>query len=754
MADILRTTVTYTAPGGPVKPIPDVGGRVDAFRVLAYPWDGDAIMLDEVIISFTWSEDANQAAVSGDLVIDNIGDVARRIAPGSWLVPQFLDPISLTWHDLDPPLYVWSRSLTDLYDRTSTISALDIVSFLQRQGSQNWFFRDEPQHSGGWTASQIAEKIAGDLGIEATFFPTKYKIPYLFMQSHTPYDAIVKAYTRDRQISAVRYRIQAIGRKVVVQPFLSQDRVWRIAEGSNLNRAEWTESLDNLYTQIVLISSTTKSGAEGVDALAATTTSATGASFIQRGMKFTSPLVDRYGIIRNVIVFDKELPPEAMKFIGQNLIELATRVYPKVTIEAEGLMPLRAGDVIWFQEGGTNLMGDFFVSSISHSITSGNHSMSIELSYTDIVPLNYPTRQELVPASDKPLIGSLGTLAGPLGVAWFPPGGTSTDFKVIGKVNGTGPHALGGSGSAPDWKVSSAVDIKLPVGTIVYAAFNGTITGIGHNPVGLNDHFAGWHVGLQSEIGKPSAYYAHLQTIDASLYNGKKVKLGDPIGTVGIKDAILPNGQSANYYHFALSEGSYADKNPQNGIDPLHWFDPKTQPLAQESNPATVAGQVTAATAISSGLNPAGVPAANDNAGILKMTSDLKAFVRQQQAGRGGVGVDLAGHAQEIVQLGIQYGVDPRLCVAIAGIESGFGTSSDAIRLNNCWGLGPHIQYSSLTEGIAAFYRSVTSSAYGGAKNVAGIMKHYNPSNWMEEAAIVIGFMTTLGADNRHDVIF
>lgn len=51
----------------------------------------------------------------------------------------------------------------------------------------------------------------------------------------------------------------------------------------------------------------------------------------------------------------------------------------------------------------------------------------------------------------------------------------------------------------------------------------------------------------------------------------------------------------------------------------------------------------------------------------------------------------LVGHGKDFVRWGNEYGVDPRLLVAISGAESHFGTTGDAqnISKHNAWGIGP-----------------------------------------------------------------
>lgn len=106
-----------------------------------------------------------------------------------------------------------------------------------------------------------------------------------------------------------------------------------------------------------------------------------------------------------------------------------------------------------------------------------------------------------------------------------------------------------------NWQSISAVDLGVPIGTPVYAAFTGTIVTV-HS--GQTGRFAGISVGLDSGQGL-AAYYAHLSAV--SVTPGQSVVAGQPIGATGAANGV-------DHLHFALGR-SYADGSPSNGLNPV-----------------------------------------------------------------------------------------------------------------------------------------------------------------------------------------
>ena len=126
-----------------------------------------------------------------------------------------------------------------------------------------------------------------------------------------------------------------------------------------------------------------------------------------------------------------------------------------------------------------------------------------------------------------------------------------------------------------NWQSIWAVDLEVPIGTPVYAAFSGTIVTV-HS--GQTGRFAGIAVGLDSGRGL-AAYYAHLSAVDVT--PGQSVVAGQVIGATGEADGV-------DHLHFALGR-SYANGSPSNGLNPL--------PFLAHAAPTAAAAELTLASA-------------------------------------------------------------------------------------------------------------------------------------------------------------
>lgn len=96
-------------------------------------------------------------------------------------------------------------------------------------------------------------------------------------------------------------------------------------------------------------------------------------------------------------------------------------------------------------------------------------------------------------------------------------------------------------------------------------------------------------------------------------------------------------------------------------------------------------------------------------------------------------GSPLAGHVPTIMRYARQYGVDPRLIVAIAGAETTFATNPAAGRDittgHNPFGMGPHISYPTWEAGIEAATRNLRQNYLNeGRRSVVAIRDKWAPA--------------------------
>lgn len=98
----------------------------------------------------------------------------------------------------------------------------------------------------------------------------------------------------------------------------------------------------------------------------------------------------------------------------------------------------------------------------------------------------------------------------------------------------------------------------------------------------------------------------------------------------------------------------------------------------------------------------------------------LEKYLRKQKS-------PLASHADLLVERSDATGIDYKLVVAIAGLESGYCAENFA--KNNCWGFGNY-SWSSLETGIKEYYRLMKKNYFAKGLNTIGeIHRVYAPSS-------------------------
>ncbi|MCL1797309.1 MAG: CMP-2-keto-3-deoxyoctulosonic acid synthetase [Eggerthellaceae bacterium] len=89
-------------------------------------------------------------------------------------------------------------------------------------------------------------------------------------------------------------------------------------------------------------------------------------------------------------------------------------------------------------------------------------------------------------------------------------------------------------------------------------------------------------------------------------------------------------------------------------------------------------------------------------------------------------GFPLAGQGRAFAEAAWNYGIDPRLSVAISNTESTRGQACSVSY--NAWGWGPHIAFSSWEEGIDTHARGLKAGGYGPMITFAGAQRYCPPT--------------------------
>lgn len=120
-------------------------------------------------------------------------------------------------------------------------------------------------------------------------------------------------------------------------------------------------------------------------------------------------------------------------------------------------------------------------------------------------------------------------------------------------------------------------------------------------------------------------------------------------------------------------------------------------------------------TILMSGSIVASADAGQDN----KLSNQLKSYLEAK-------GSPLASYSSSFVRWGKHYGVDPRFLVAVSGAETHFGRESNAQRLHNAWGIGPHYDLHSWPNGIKNAAR-ILGTYYRERPTVSDIQRKWAP---------------------------
>jgi murein DD-endopeptidase MepM/ murein hydrolase activator NlpD len=715
-------------------------GVVDNIRVICYPYREYKVVVGQwsestkaedretsvnrFLKSFRWREEAERlASVEATLVFHNEGDFARKtLKPGTWLQIQYYNTNIGAWIELGPQLYIWGRSRTDSVRKEAVVTAFDVLSLLNRQDVQNWQFKSDDIKPNGWYAHEIAETVLKDLAFPGTLAKTKRRIPYMYLQNHNPFEVILKAYTRDRQLSNTRYRIQAVGRKVVIEPYTKQKKTWKISASSNEKRdggsifnSEWDESLDGLYTEVVVISqsSTTETSTTPVtdqdranaerDAAnnPTTTNPETGTQtpqysqnvIINAGARAVSHRYPEFGTIRNVVYLDKEVPSEVLKIFARRAVTYVDKLNDEITITTKGLVPMRAGDAVIIDDPkGTTLRGQFFVSAVAHNIESGIHTMDLTISRAAIVPTLYPTREELVPANQP--IG-IQDVRGPGGLSWFPPLG-GAQYEVVGSYGGS-KHSGGKT-----WMDKSAVDVKLAPGSPIFAPVGGYVVYSGYPGLGTAHTKKGHAVLLSAGSSGPTIYVSGMVDREAGVVKDRSISKGDILGYAGSEPI-----------HFALSKGGPKDYKASFGINPTPYL---------KSATSGTAGSNSNSNSTNSPANPMNGPTADRvNEWIKKLSPNSP----------------MNGMGEHFIKHCTKNNINADFLVALGQMETGLGTTGQG----RPYGTTPYNAF--------GFASNNTFSGYPEAiKRAAEVLKRYYFSEGRYTIATIIAKYSPPGAAN------
>lgn len=308
--------------------------------------DGSTNDITDFISTVSWSGSARQAARQLELPVlyspydKSISD--PDIKPGDRL-----------------KLYDESKALIDVMvhnrERSSeqgtiTYSGYDNLNYLLRSNVTHNFKNVTPE--------KVAEIVCNELQVGmGKIAITGVNIKTLLPQGEAAYNVIIKAYTKAHNANGKKYMPIMCGQKLfiiekgeIVDGFTLNDKI-------NITSSGYSETLDSMVNRVRIYDDKGK----------------------QIGEVKNSDWINAYGVFQDI--YTKEDGANAV--IAAN--SMLSGIEKTASIEAIGNVDCISGYGVKVKDTVTGLTGVFWIESDTHTWENGNHTMSLELAFKNIM---------------------------------------------------------------------------------------------------------------------------------------------------------------------------------------------------------------------------------------------------------------------------------------------------------------------------------------------------------------------------------
>lgn len=221
--------------------------------------DKQRVDISDLVINLSWNDSLEQAAMQGTITLWDPIDAANKnrnlnpIRKGNRLIISVYDIASKKLKELNR-FVIWEKTKNSSSDPEIQITFYDSLIYLMKS-EDSFLFTKDKAHKKGWTAREITQVICRKYQIPIKKLPqAKHRIPYFRIDSGSVYDVILKAWTEERQYTKVRYVIRAEGDGIAIFAKRDLNKFWGIVEGENLIDSSFTDSLENMYTALTIVS--------------------------------------------------------------------------------------------------------------------------------------------------------------------------------------------------------------------------------------------------------------------------------------------------------------------------------------------------------------------------------------------------------------------------------------------------------------------------------------------------------------------
>lgn len=213
------------------------------------------------------------------------------------------------------------------------------------------------------TPEAIAGKLCSDFKIPVgSLASTGITLDKLILRDMSIFDMALVAYTEAMKRNGKKYYFRMREGKLHVIEKAQQTVRWLITEGANLSAASYSENINDMRNRVLIVGDNDKVLAQVEDA----------------------ELIRLYGLLQELQQEDNIKSGEAMT-MAKNLLKDLGRVSREASITCLGLDDVEAGTAIEVKESITGLTGTYYVDTDEHTVTNGQHLMTLKLNWTDEV---------------------------------------------------------------------------------------------------------------------------------------------------------------------------------------------------------------------------------------------------------------------------------------------------------------------------------------------------------------------------------
>ncbi|MCP8970046.1 XkdQ/YqbQ family protein [Ectobacillus ponti] len=310
--------------------------------------------IEQIVKSIKWSGDIKQAARRLDLEMTNTADGRTRL-----FEIQKGHEVRLL---KDGKELFRGIIFTDSINAAGqmSVTAYDENIYLTKNKDTK-IFRDV-------TAGAIVKRLCNEFGIPAgQVADTGYVIKKHIFRDKTLFDMMVTALTTTEKQTGRRFFITSREGKLQLFERKEQKVKWMLENGANIMDASYSQSIEELRSQIKVIGSDEKK--KGATAMAK-----------------DDELVKRFGTMQHLEKVDGDMTKSQMEQRAKQLLKDLGTIHDEARLEAIGIDGVTAGMAVYVKESLTGIIGGYYISTDEHTFENGKHTMSLSLSATDDLP--------------------------------------------------------------------------------------------------------------------------------------------------------------------------------------------------------------------------------------------------------------------------------------------------------------------------------------------------------------------------------